>query len=1008
MSRADSRILRPYEEPSTDGGLVDSHETGPAKIANGSSSRQLEDEHQNHSRNFNPNDTPERYQNGRGYERKSSDWTRDPGRGRSRSRSRRRTPPRYRRNGLDRKGSPHSRDSRNYSRSPEPQNARNGGRQRRQQETRPKLFDVDGKRKAERERQAMERELQPEPEPATPLDPAEEYKRLMDLRSGGRYVPPAKLRALQEQIIKSQSSSSKEYQRLEWDKLKKSINGLINKVNVGNIREIIQLIFQENIIRGRGVLCRSIMRAQSLSLAYTPVYASLVAVINSKLPEIGELLVKRLVIQFRRSFKRNDKTMCIASGTFLAHLVNQQVAHEILCLEIMHLLLLHPTDDSVEIAVGFVKEAGLFLSENSSTAFNGVYERLRVILRESNLEKRTQYMIETLFQIIKDQFRDNPSIPKGLDLVEEDDQNIHMVSLDDELKGEETLNVFRFDDKYDENEESYKQIKKDILGDSDEEEESEEENEAENEQSEDESENEDEVEASVSATQDVASDAGKVVVQDMTNSALISLRRTIYLTVMSTMSIDEVCHKLTRIQVPSGHEIEVVNMLVECCSQEKIYNKIYGGVGSRLCRMGRQWQDLFNRAFEHYYEIIHRYDTNKLRNIATMFGFILASDSMSWSVFQIIKMSEESSTSSSRIFVKLLFQEIQQEIGINELVKRLKEPYLQQYLVNLMPKGDDLDATRFSINYFTAIGLGAVTEDMREYLKNLPPPPPVTDSRSSSLSRSDSRSRSRSRSRSLSSRSRSRSRSYDSRSRSRSYDSRSRSRSRSRSYDSHSRSRSRSRSISLSRSPPRTRKNRSLSRSSSLSSQGRVRKRARGRSYSRSLSRSMSQSRSDSRSVSRGRALSRSISRGRSYSRSYSRSRSDSRSRSYSRSRRNSTKSYSDSRSRSRSYSRSPARGRRYSRPSSTRRTRSYSDSRSRSDRSRSISRSRSPSHSRSLSRSLSRSRSRSHTPPSLSPPPPKRKAAAKSPPQKRHQSVSPPHDSEPTAKRRAKASDYL
>lgn len=41
------------------------------------------------------------------------------------------------------------------------------------------------------------------------------------------------------------------YQRMSWEALKKSINGLINKVNVSNIVNIIQELLQENIVRGR-------------------------------------------------------------------------------------------------------------------------------------------------------------------------------------------------------------------------------------------------------------------------------------------------------------------------------------------------------------------------------------------------------------------------------------------------------------------------------------------------------------------------------------------------------------------------------------------------------------------------------------------------------------------------------------------------------------------------------------------------------------------------------------
>jgi len=45
--------------------------------------------------------------------------------------------------------------------------------------------------------------------------------------------------------------NSQEYQKMTWDALKKSINGLINKVNVSNIKNIIPELFSENIIRGR-------------------------------------------------------------------------------------------------------------------------------------------------------------------------------------------------------------------------------------------------------------------------------------------------------------------------------------------------------------------------------------------------------------------------------------------------------------------------------------------------------------------------------------------------------------------------------------------------------------------------------------------------------------------------------------------------------------------------------------------------------------------------------------
>lgn len=66
-------------------------------------------------------------------------------------------------------------------------------------------------------------------------------------------------------------------------------------------------LFNENLIRGRGLYARSIMKAQASSLPFTPVFAALTAIVNTKLPMVGELVLVRLISQFRRAFKRNDK-----------------------------------------------------------------------------------------------------------------------------------------------------------------------------------------------------------------------------------------------------------------------------------------------------------------------------------------------------------------------------------------------------------------------------------------------------------------------------------------------------------------------------------------------------------------------------------------------------------------------------------------------------------------------------------------------------------------------------
>ncbi|KAE8451282.1 pre-mRNA-splicing factor cwc22 [Mollisiaceae sp. DMI_Dod_QoI] len=548
-----------------------------------------------------------------------------------------------------------------------------------------------------------------------------EYEKLLTMRSGGTYIPPARLRALQSQIT---DKTSKEYQRMAWEALKKSINGLINKVNVSNIKHIVPELFGENLIRGRGLFCRSIMKAQAASLPFTPIYAAMAAIVNTKLPNVGELLLKRLIVQFKKGFKRNDKAVCLSATTFIAHLCNQQVASEVVAAQILLLLLHKPTDDSVEIAVGLTREVGQHLEEMNQAIALAVFDQFRNILHEADIDKRVQYMIEVLFQVRKDKYKDNPAIKEELDLVEEEDQITHVIALDDEIDVQDSLNIFKFDPDWEENEEEYKRTKAEILGEGSDEEDGDEDD---SDDSEDDEEKQQEK---------------ALEIKDQSNADLVALRKTIYLTIMSSIDPEECCHKLMKVNLPAGFEHELPSMIIECCSQEKTFSKFYGLIGERFAKINRLWTELFEQSFAKYYDTIHRYETNRLRNIARFFGHLLSSDAIGWHVMSNIHLNEEETTSSSRIFIKILFEDLSEAMGMKKLQARLKDDILQPYFEGLFPH-DNPRNTRFSINYFTSIKMGALTEEMREYLQNmpkpaLPAPPPAADDSDSESSYSSS------------------------------------------------------------------------------------------------------------------------------------------------------------------------------------------------------------------------------------------------------------------------------
>ena len=529
---------------------------------------------------------------------------------------------------------------------------------------------------------------------------------------GGIYIPPYRMNQIISKIREKNDKNSEVYQHVMWDLLKKSLNGIINKVNISNIQNIIIELFNENLIRGKGLLVSSITKAQMASSNLTNVYAALISVINTKLPDIGKLILTRYILSFRRAVRKLNKIQCVTTLKMIAHLINQQVNDPILAYEILLLLFENSTDDSIELACNFMSEVGSFLCDlrENSQMTNNIFERFRNILSEGKVNKRIQYSIENLFKLRKINFQGHESVIKELDLVNEEDRNIHYLTLDEEdLNPENELDFFKFDENYEKNEELYEEFKKEILG---------EENIIDTEKVDDlnnliDSEQQDK--NMINMDENIEIDTNNNII-DMNQDDLVKFRKTIYLTIISSIDFQECCHKLLKLDIKEGQEYEMTNMIIECCVQERTYLRFYGLLSERLCNLNEIYKKNYETEFENQYIKIHRLETNKLRNLSKLYAHLLYTNAIEWSILKIIKLTEDDTTSSSRIFIKIIFQELAEFMGLQSLNDKLQEHSYDDFS-GLFCR-DNPRNTRFCINFFTSIGLGALTQDLRELLNN--------------------------------------------------------------------------------------------------------------------------------------------------------------------------------------------------------------------------------------------------------------------------------------------------
>merc|ERR1712093_689154 len=69
--------------------------------------------------------------------------------------------------------------------------------------------------------------------------------------------------------------------------------------------------------------------------------------------------------------------------------------------------------------------------------------------------------------------------------------------------------------------------------------------------------------------------------------------------------------------------------------------------------------------------------------------------------------------------IKIVFQDLSEKLGLKKIHDRICGTDYAHCFANIFPR-DTTSNIRFSINFFTSIGLGSLTNHQREYLKHLP------------------------------------------------------------------------------------------------------------------------------------------------------------------------------------------------------------------------------------------------------------------------------------------------
>ncbi|KAG9135444.1 hypothetical protein Leryth_007203 [Lithospermum erythrorhizon] len=182
---------------------------------------------------------------------------------------------------------------------------------------------------------------------------------------------------------KKNSSDDLSHERLMWDILQEKIDTSINNINSSNIMKIVEETLSLDLIKGRGLFCRAVIKSLEATQTPVPILAAFVAAINIEFPDVGYLLLKRIVLQLKSTCKSKDKVQLFNTVKLIAHLVNQSVVIGSFALGLLMFLLQDGSDEaSVEAAVSFLIECGNALQDLIPNNLNCIFECLGTILEE--------------------------------------------------------------------------------------------------------------------------------------------------------------------------------------------------------------------------------------------------------------------------------------------------------------------------------------------------------------------------------------------------------------------------------------------------------------------------------------------------------------------------------------------------------------------------------------------------------------------------------------------------
>ncbi|XP_034057112.1 nucleolar MIF4G domain-containing protein 1 [Gymnodraco acuticeps] len=497
------------------------------------------------------------------------------------------------------------------------------------------------------EDEVVEEEEEMEEEAADDEDKAEEDEAVTpeaktpEIVTSGKYVPPH-LR-----------NAGDDKRRAELEKMKRNVKGLVNRLSEPNMAWIsgqLEELYMSSSRKDMTDMLTEVLLSACVSSALMPdrllmEHVLLISILHHAVGlEVGAHFLETVVRQFDEVYKNPSETKeCDNLISIICHLYNFQVVHSVLVFDILKHLVGDFREKDIELVLLVLRNVGFALRKDDALALKELIcegqRKAGEVGTKFQDQTRVRFMLETMLALKNNDMRKIPGYdPEPMEKLRKLQRTLVQrraggsdmklrVSLDNLLAADQIGRWW-------------------IVGSS-------------------------WSGAPMIGEQNASKETeGKfsAKVLDLARKQRMNteVRRNIFCVVMTSEDFMDAFEKLIRMGLKDKQEREIVNVLMDCCLQEKTFNGYYAVLGEKFCSHDRRFQMTFQFSLWDKFRDLSSLPSSTFSNLVQLVSHFLQKKCLSLSILKVIEFGELDKATVR--FLRQLLTKLLKEMEPEELV----------------------------------------------------------------------------------------------------------------------------------------------------------------------------------------------------------------------------------------------------------------------------------------------------------------------------------------------------